>query len=98
MTIREVESRTGLDRTNIRFYEREGFLSPTRRENGYRDYSAEDVELLQKIKLLRRLGFSLEAIRALKEGRMPLEQAAAERLAAIAASPMYVNSLLSARF
>ncbi len=48
MTIRDVEWETGLERTNIRFYEREGFISPLRRENGYRDYCDEDVALLKK--------------------------------------------------
>ena len=83
MTIREVERRSGLERTNIRFYEKEGLLSPTRRENGYRDYSQEDLQLLLKIKLLRRLGFSLDAVRALKDGSADLEQALARRLETI---------------
>ena len=44
MTIKELEERTGMTRANIRYYETEGFLSPERRENGYRDYSEEDLE------------------------------------------------------
>ena len=47
MTIREIETRSGLERTNVRFYEREGLLSPERRENGYRDYSEEDSSMGQ---------------------------------------------------
>lgn len=85
MTIREIEQRSGLERTNIRFYEREGLLEPERRENGYRDYSEADLQLLMKIKLLRRLGFSLDAIRALKAGDSDLEQALAQRLEGIQA-------------
>lgn len=34
MTIGEVERRCGMERANIRFYEREGLLAPERRENG----------------------------------------------------------------
>jgi len=83
MTIQEMERRSGLERTNIRFYEREGLLNPQRRENGYRDYSEEDLQLLLKIKLLRRLGFSLDAIRSLKDGDTALDDALARRLAAI---------------
>ena len=37
MTIKELEALTGLSRANIRFYEKEGLLSPLRRENGYRE-------------------------------------------------------------
>ena len=38
MTIKELETRTGMERANIRFYEKEGLLSPKRLDNGYRDY------------------------------------------------------------
>ena len=55
MTIKELERRTGLPRTSIRFYEQEGLLTPERRENNYRDYSEDNVRTLEKIKLLRRL-------------------------------------------
>lgn len=84
MTIREIEQRTGLDRANIRFYEREGLLAPERMENGYRDYSEDDVRLLLKIKLLRRLGFPLDAIRELKDGASDLDAAIAQRLGGLA--------------
>ena len=47
MTIKELEERTGMARANIRFYESEGLLSPARQENGYRDYSEEDVKTLE---------------------------------------------------
>ena len=60
MTIKDLEERTGLSRANIRFYEKEGLLSPLRRENGYREYTEEDVQTLQRIKLLRSLQFSIE--------------------------------------
>lgn len=83
MTIRELERRSGLERTNIRFYEKEGLLNPERKENGYREYSEEDLQLLMKIKLLRRLDFSIEAIRSLIKGNTDLEQALERRLQAI---------------
>ena len=38
MTIKDVEERTGLSRSNIRFYEKEKLIEPSRNEsNGYRD-------------------------------------------------------------
>ena len=43
MTIREVEQCTGLERATVRFYEKEELLTLQRLENGYRDYSEEDV-------------------------------------------------------
>lgn len=83
MTIREIERRTGLDRTNIRFYEREGLITPARHENGYRDYSENDLQLLMKLKLFRRLGFSLDAIRAMKDDDDKMERVLSERLSSI---------------
>ena len=72
MTIKELEQRTGLPRTSIRFYEQEGLLNPERRENNYRDYSEEDARTLEKIKLLRQLGLDLDAIRRLQAGALAL--------------------------
>lgn len=71
MTIKELEQRTGLPRTSIRFYEQEGLLTPERRENNYRDYSEEDVRTLEKIKLLRQLSLDLDDIRRLQAGSSP---------------------------
>lgn len=92
MTINEMEQKSGLDRANIRFYEKEGLVTPERRENGYRDYSEQDLQLLLKIKLLRRLGFSLDAIRSLKEGNTALEAAVARRLDALRAQRQELNA------
>lgn len=72
MKIQELESKTGLERPSIRFYEKEGLLNPTRLENGYREYSEADAELLKKIKLLRRLGMSVEKIREVQQGSADL--------------------------
>ncbi|MBE6995433.1 MAG: MerR family transcriptional regulator [Ruminococcaceae bacterium] len=69
MKINEVEALVGITKKNIRFYEAEGLLHPRRNsENGYRDYSAEEVEILRRIKLLRKLGFPLEEIRQMQSG------------------------------
>lgn len=75
MTIKELEKRSGLPRTAIRFYEQQGLITPQRRENNYRDYSEEDARTLEKVKLLRQLSLDLEAIRALKEGSLSLARA-----------------------
>lgn len=64
MTIKEVEEWTGLARSNIRFYEKEGLIAPSRNENnGYRDYTEKNVEDIKKIAYLRTLGISVEDIR-----------------------------------
>lgn len=69
MTIKEMETESGMSRANIRFYETEGLLNPERRANGYREYSEEDLEILMRIKLLRALHVSLDEIKRLHAGQ-----------------------------
>ena len=80
MTIKEMERMTGLSRASVRFYESEGLIHPRRGENGYRDYSREDLAVLEKIKLLRRLDCSLEEIRSLQQGKLAFGQLLTDRL------------------
>lgn len=79
MTIKQMEERSGMTRANIRYYESEGLLNPARQENGYRDYSEEDLDILLRIQLLRTLELSLEEIREVQQGRRKLADALAER-------------------
>lgn len=75
MTIKEVEKRTGLTRSNIRFYEKEKLIEPLRNEsNGYRDYSEADVENIKKIAYLRTLGISVEALRGMISDKISLRE------------------------
>ncbi|MDO4269591.1 MAG: MerR family transcriptional regulator [Eubacteriales bacterium] len=83
MNIAEVERATGLTRANIRFYEKEGLLSPARGENGYRDYAEADVRTLRKIRLLRQLRLSVPEIRAVERGEKPLPEAAERQIAVL---------------
>lgn len=80
MRIQEIESLVGITKKNIRFYEQEGLLHPQRSSsNGYRDYSDEDVRLLQQIRLLRQLGVSLEEIRRMQDGSLTVGDAMARQ-------------------
>lgn len=81
MTSKEMEARSGVARANIRYYEAEGLLTPARLKNGYRDYSEADLEILEKIKLLRRLGVSVEELKALRGGSAELSAVLDRRLA-----------------
>lgn len=72
MKIKEIELRSGMDRANIRYYEKEGLLQPERTENGYREYSEKDLQQLLKIRLLRSLHFSLEDIKSLIQKKTTL--------------------------
>lgn len=58
----EVQDKTNLSRKAIEYYEERGLIHPIKLENGYRDYSDGDVEVLKKISLLRNLGLSISEI------------------------------------
>lgn len=69
MKINEVETLAGIAKKNIRFYEEQGLLSPRRNpENGYRDYGEEDVLVLRRIRLLRKLDVPIDEIRLMLSG------------------------------
>lgn len=75
MTIKEVEKRLDIPRATVRYYEKEGLIDPIREENGYRDYSEEDVEKLRKIIILRKIGMSVEDINDVFDGVKSMNEA-----------------------
>lgn len=94
MHILDLERHTGLERATIRFYEREGLITPERQENGYRTYSESDRDTLLKIKLLRQLGLSLEKIKDLQQGRVDFSAALTEQIGSL---EQQIQSLTRAR-
>ena len=81
MKINEVEAAVGVTKKNIRFYEEEGLITPSREPgNGYRSYSQADVERLRRIKLLRKLDVPLAEIREMLEGQKTLAEGMAQQL------------------
>lgn len=74
MNIHELEKRTGVTKQNIRFYERKGLLHPDRNQaNNYREYTIEDEERLRSIRMMRKIDVSIEDIREVLEGRLPMK-------------------------
>ncbi|HEL1204667.1 MerR family transcriptional regulator [Streptococcus equi subsp. zooepidemicus] len=58
----EIQNKTGLTRKAIEYYEEKGLINPQKTENGYRDYSENDLEVLIKVSLFRKLGISVTEI------------------------------------
>ena len=84
MQIKDVETLVGITRKNIRFYEKEGLIKPSRNSsNDYREYSLEDVDWLKKIKLLRKLSIPIEEIRLIKDGSLSLDAALSRQIRAL---------------
>lgn len=73
MKIKQVEELVGITKKNIRFYEEQGLLEVKRAENGYREYSLDDVRRLQEIRLLRKLSISIEEMRQMFKGEKSLQ-------------------------
>ncbi|EOQ78953.1 transcriptional regulator [Pseudomonas aeruginosa VRFPA02] len=62
MKIGELAKLTGLATSRIRFYEASGLIRSQRKANGYRDYAADTVWILELVTGAQGAGFSLEEI------------------------------------
>ena len=81
MKINQAAELAGITSKNIRFYEEQGLIKPGRDpHNGYREYTLEDVERLEQIRLLRQLGISCENIRMLQSGELDFDRCMAEHM------------------
>lgn len=57
MKISELARRAGTTTRALRYYEEQGLLGPSRRANGYREYTERDVRRVANIQYLLGLGF-----------------------------------------
>ena len=62
MQIKDVEELLQMTSYTIRYYEKIGLIHPQRDENGYRQYTNEDIRDLKKIRFLRDLEIPIEDI------------------------------------
>lgn len=77
MNIKQAQELSGVSAENIRFYEKQGLLSPARnKQNDYREYSPDHIAVLKRIRALRMLGMPLPQVKAVLEGKEALGDAA----------------------
>ena len=62
MLMNEVCKKCSLTKKAVEYYMGQGLISPSIQENGYRNFSDEDVDRLNKISVLRSLGLSVADI------------------------------------
>lgn len=62
MNIDKVSEISGLSKSKIRYYEEMDLIKVQRKENGYRDFKEEDIQLLKIINDLKRLNLKLKDI------------------------------------
>ena len=67
MLLNEVIKEIGMTKRAIKYYEEKGLLSVKKDNNGYRNYTQEDVEILKKISVYRKLGIGIDDIKKLLE-------------------------------
>ena len=71
MMIGEIADFFGISRKAIRIYEKKGIIKPVKVDtvNGYRYYSPEQVQQLNALLELKALGFSLDEIKMIMDGK-----------------------------
>ena len=84
MNIKQASEQSGVSAPNIRFYEKEGLLTPARRQgNDYRIYTAGDIRALRFIRMLRMLDVPLPVIRSVLAGDASLGSVLREQKTAL---------------
>ncbi|MCM1182505.1 MAG: MerR family transcriptional regulator [Roseburia sp.] len=77
MLIHEVCKVCGLTKKAVEYYVEQGLVAPSVQENGYRVFTAQDVERLRRIAVLRGLGVAIADIKGIlseQEGAPPTAQ------------------------
>ena len=77
LKIKELENLLSISRSNIRFYEKQGLFCPERKDNNYREYTNQDIEVLKKIIIFRKMGFTVEEIKLIQNNDLPFAEAIA---------------------
>lgn len=62
MLINEVCRRAGVTKKAVEYYALKGLIAPVSLQNGYRDFSEDDLKRIEKISVYRGLGLSLSEI------------------------------------
>ena len=66
-TIKQTSYITGLSTDTLRYYEKEGMVSPKRHENGYRYYDQQDIAILKNIVVMKYAHFSLAEMKSMED-------------------------------
>lgn len=84
MNINDLAQATGLSREQIRYYETHGLID-CQFWSERKEFDEHDVNRLQKIVLLRKMGFSLSAIRLILDDTFSLEEQLTKQLVSLEA-------------
>ena len=65
MLLKEVMQKSGLTRKQIEILQQKGLIHPAREENGYRNYTEQDLKTLKQVNFLKKFEFTLDECHAL---------------------------------
>ena len=65
MLLKEVMQKSGLTRKQIEILQQKGLIDPDREENGYRNYTDQDLKTLKQVNFLKKFEFTLDECHAL---------------------------------
>jgi len=83
MLINEVAKKCDVTKKAIQYYVSQGVITPTVLENGYSDFTEEDVNILKKVVLYRRLGLSVSEIKRVLENQNDVKGILYQRVLAL---------------
>lgn len=74
MKTNELEKILGITKHTLRYYEKEGLVHPNKDDNGYRNYSDVDIQVLQLVIFLRNLDISIDDIKGIINGDLTFKE------------------------
>lgn len=63
MLLNEIINEVGMTKRAVKYYEEKGLLSVDKDNNGYRNYTAQDVETLKKISVFMLMSQTAQCLR-----------------------------------
>ena len=73
MQIKEVQEKLKISSYTLRYYEKMGLIQPYRDENGYRNYSEEDIHKIERIMFLRDINVPIEDIKDILDNKITFQ-------------------------
>ena len=70
MTTHEVEEMLGITKQTLIYYEKEGFITPQRDSNNYRNYLKKELDMLELVLLLRSMEISIDEIKLILNNQL----------------------------
>lgn len=73
MQIKEVQEKLKISSYTLRYYEKMGLIQPYRDENGYRNYSEEDIHKIERIMFLRDINVPIEDVKDILDNKITFQ-------------------------